>query len=63
MNSRDHVAELRDAVRCLRAAQRRVDGWAKHGHSASALAVAESAIDSTITRLEILAEKVEADHE
>jgi hypothetical protein len=37
-----------------------MDGWAKHGHSASALAVAESALDSTITRLDVLAEKMDA---
>ena len=53
------AAELRETARCLRAAQRRMAGWAKHGHSASAIAVAESAIDSTITRLEILAEMME----
>lgn len=54
------ATELRDMARCLRADRRRMDGWAKHGHSASALAVAESALDSTITRLDVLAEKMDA---
>jgi hypothetical protein len=57
------AAELRDAARCLRAAQRRVEGWAKSGHTASALGTAEAAIDSTITRLEVMAKKAEAEHE
>jgi len=63
MTPAEAIAELRSLRNALQKAKNRVIGWTNSGHMASAIGTAEGAIEGAITRLDVMANRIEKEAE